>query len=88
MLSPHPYPYPTPTRHPHPNPNAKVREELVPRLSEPVWSGYTCFAAIAQCVPDDIKDVGYKVLRGSLTLTPTLTLTLTLTWARRSSTAA
>jgi len=45
--------------------NSKVREKLVPRLSDPVWSGYTCFAAIAQCVPDDIKDVGYKVFLGS-----------------------
>ena len=45
--------------------NSKVREKLVPRLSDPVWSGYTCFAAIANCVPDDIKDVGYKVFLGS-----------------------
>ena len=30
----------------------------------PVWSGYTCFAAIAYVVPDDIKDVGYKVYLG------------------------
>ena len=30
------------------------------------WSGVAaCFAAIAQCVPDDIKDVGYKVFLGS-----------------------
>jgi zeaxanthin epoxidase len=45
--------------------NSKVREELVPTVSEPVWSGYTCFAAIAQCVPDDIATVGYKIWLGS-----------------------
>ena len=37
----------------------------MPTLSDPVWSGYTCFAAIAQCVPDDIATVGYKVFLGS-----------------------
>ena len=45
--------------------NSKVREELVPTLSDPVWSGYTCFAAISNCVPDDIATVGYKVFLGS-----------------------
>jgi zeaxanthin epoxidase len=45
--------------------NSKVRAELVPNPSDPVWSGYTCFAAIATCVPDDIKEVGYKVFLGS-----------------------
>jgi len=44
--------------------NSKVRAELVPNPSDPVWSGYTCFAAIAQCVPDDIKEVGYKIYIG------------------------
>ena len=29
-----------------------------------MWSGYTCFAAIAYTVPDDIADVGYKVYLG------------------------
>ena len=42
----------------------QVRAELVPNPSDPVWSGYTCFAAIAQCVPDDIKEVGYKIYIG------------------------
>lgn len=44
---------------------SKVREELAPNPSAPVWSGYTCFAAIATCVPDDIAHVGYKVFLGS-----------------------
>lgn len=43
---------------------SKVRGQLV-RPEPPVWSGYTCFAAIANVVPDDIKDVGYKVFLGS-----------------------
>ena len=43
---------------------SKVRSQLVD-LKDPVWSGYTCFAAIANVVPDDIKDVGYKVFLGS-----------------------
>ena len=41
--------------------NVMLREDNKP----PVWSGYTCFAAIAQCVPDDIAEVGYKVWLGS-----------------------
>ena len=44
---------------------SKVREALVPNPTAPVWSGYTCFAAIAKCVPDDIAHVGYKVFLGS-----------------------
>jgi zeaxanthin epoxidase len=43
---------------------SKVREVLNPVREEPVWSGYTCFAAISYCVPDDIKEVGYKVFLG------------------------
>ena len=43
---------------------SKVRGQLV-RPDPPVWSGYTCFAAIANVVPDDIKTVGYKVFLGS-----------------------
>jgi len=42
---------------------SKVRDQVTtPR--EPVWSGYTCFAAIANVVPKDIKEVGYKVFLG------------------------
>jgi zeaxanthin epoxidase len=44
---------------------SKVREQFYGKPVEPIWSGYTCFAAIANCVPDDIKDVGYKVFLGS-----------------------
>ena len=44
---------------------SKVRAVLDPNPKDPVWSGYTCFAAIANCVPDDIKEVGYKVYLGS-----------------------
>ena len=59
---------PAPTRRGHrarPRPpTVQVRAQLVPNPSDPVWSGYTCFAAIAQCVPDDIKEVGYKVFLG------------------------
>lgn len=40
---------------------SKVRAILDPKLQDPVWSGYTCFASIANCVPDDIATVGYKV---------------------------
>jgi 2-polyprenyl-6-methoxyphenol hydroxylase-like FAD-dependent oxidoreductase len=43
---------------------SKVRSQLV-SPTDPVWSGYTCFAAIANVVPDDIKEVGYKVFLGS-----------------------
>ena len=45
---------------------SKVRTQLDPSEAPqlPVWSGYTCFAAIANCVPDDIADVGYKVFLG------------------------
>ena len=59
---------PAPTRRGHRArpwpPTVQVRAQLVPNPSDPVWSGYTCFAAIAQCVPDDIKEVGYKVFLG------------------------
>ena len=44
--------------------NSKVRTVLNPEEPDPVWSGYTCFAAIAYTVPDDIADVGYKVYLG------------------------
>ena len=44
---------------------SKVRSVLDPNPKAPVWSGYTCFAAIANCVPDDIATVGYKVYLGS-----------------------
>jgi len=44
---------------------SKVRAAMDPNPKDPVWSGYTCFAGIANCVPDDIKDVGYKVFLGS-----------------------
>jgi len=43
---------------------SKVRDQVT-KPTEPVWSGYTCFAAIANVVPDDIKEVGYKVFLGS-----------------------
>jgi len=43
---------------------SKVRGQLVGR-DPPVWSGYTCFAAIANVVPDDIATVGYKVFLGA-----------------------
>ena len=59
---------PAPTRRGHRArpwpPTVQVRAQLVPKPSDPVWSGYTCFAAIARCVPDDIKHVGYKVFLG------------------------
>ena len=42
---------------------SKVRGQLVSR-EPPVWSGYTCFAAIADVVPADISEVGYKVFLG------------------------
>lgn len=44
---------------------SKVRAILDPNPADPVWSGYTCFAAIANCQPDDIDTVGYKVYLGS-----------------------
>ena len=44
--------------------NSKVRTVLNPEEPDPVWSGYTCFAAIAYTVPDDIADVGYNVYLG------------------------
>jgi len=43
---------------------SKVRDVVSPNEGEPAWSGYTCFAAISYVVPDDIKDVGYKVFLG------------------------
>lgn len=44
---------------------SKVRELFYSNPKDPVWSGYTCFAAIANCVPHDIETVGYKVFLGS-----------------------
>ncbi len=44
--------------------NSKMRSVISPEEGPPSWSGYTCFAAIAYCVPHDIKDVGYKVFLG------------------------
>ena len=41
-----------------------VRNVLNPDQQPPTWSGYTCFAAIAYTVPDDIAEVGYKVFLG------------------------
>jgi len=41
-----------------------MRTVLNPDEGAPTWSGYTCFAAIAYCVPDDIAEVGYKVFLG------------------------
>jgi len=43
---------------------SKVRTVLNPDEGPAQWSGYTCFAAIANCVPHDIKEVGYKVFLG------------------------
>eukprot|EP00908_Phaeocystis_cordata_P024679 Transcript_7138.p1 GENE.Transcript_7138~~Transcript_7138.p1 ORF type:complete len:523 (+),score=188.72 Transcript_7138:208-1569(+) len=43
---------------------SKVRDVVSPEVGEPSWSGYTCFAAISYVVPDDIKEVGYKVFLG------------------------
>jgi len=43
---------------------SKMRAEVNPGEGAPSWSGYTCFAAIAYTVPDDIKEVGYKVFLG------------------------
>jgi len=44
---------------------SKVRQTFYNKpTDDPVWSGYTCFAAIAKCVPKDIKTVGYKVFLG------------------------
>ena len=43
---------------------SKVRTVINPDESDPEWSGYTCFAAIAYCEPHDIKEVGYKVFLG------------------------
>lgn len=43
---------------------SKVRELFYPNPTDPIWSGYTCFAAIAKCVPHDIETVGYKVFLG------------------------
>ena len=48
-------------------PSATCHAGARPAGAQPVrprLSGYTCFAAIAQCVPDDIKEVGYKVFLG------------------------
>ena len=44
---------------------SRVRDVFDPTRREPVWSGYTCVAGMAYCVPDDIADVGYKVWVGS-----------------------
>jgi len=44
---------------------SKTRQVLDPNPdSVPIWSGYTCFAAISRCVPSDIDTVGYKVFLG------------------------
>lgn len=38
----------------------------VPAAGLPTWSGYTCVAGMAYCVPSDIAEVGYKVwVRGA-----------------------
>jgi len=46
---------------------SKIRTIIDPDNGDaaPIWSGYTCFAAIANCVPHDIESVGYKVFLGS-----------------------
>ena len=43
---------------------SKMRTVINPDEGVPTWSGYTCFAAIAYCRPDDIETVGYKVFLG------------------------
>jgi len=45
--------------------NSRVRDLFDPTRREPTWSGYTCVAGMAYCVPPDIKEVGYKVWVGS-----------------------
>lgn len=45
--------------------NSRVRDLFDPSRREPSWSGYTCVAGMAYCVPDDIAEVGYKVWVGS-----------------------
>jgi len=40
---------------------SRVRDLFDPSQKPPVWSGYTCVAGMAYCVPPDIKEVGYKV---------------------------
>ena len=44
-------------------PYSKVGDAFA-RVPDQHRSGYTCFAAIAYCVPQDIKEVGYKVFLG------------------------
>jgi len=44
---------------------SRVRDLFDPSQKPPVWSGYTCVAGMAYCVPPDIKEVGYKVWVGS-----------------------
>ena len=44
--------------------NSRVRDVFDPSRRAPVWSGYTCVAGMAYCVPADIKEVGYKVWVG------------------------
>lgn len=44
---------------------SRVRDLFDPSRREPTWSGYTCVAGMAYCVPQDIKEVGYKVWVGS-----------------------
>jgi len=44
---------------------SRVRDVFDPSRREPVWSGYTCVAGMAYCVPHDIKEVGYKIWVGS-----------------------
>jgi len=45
--------------------NSRVRDVFDPSRRQPTWSGYTCVAGMAYCVPSDIAEVGYKVWVGS-----------------------
>ena len=45
--------------------NSRVRDVFDPSRRSPTWSGYTCVAGMAYCVPPDIAEVGYKVWVGS-----------------------
>merc|ERR1719424_65725 len=45
--------------------NSRVRDVFDPSRRQPTWSGYTCVAGMAYCMPPDIKEVGYKVWVGS-----------------------
>nr|ARG42304.1 chloroplast zeaxanthin epoxidase [Karlodinium veneficum] len=44
--------------------HSKVAQQFYDKPKDAEWTGYTCFAGIAKCVPDDVKDVGYKVFLG------------------------